>query len=338
MTQPLHRTSRRRVPRRLVAGLCALAALVAAPVAPAHAQSGTDWFIGVPGTTETPGAGEAPAAPGSAPSPDQADTHTGALTVADGEPALVRFAARVTADGEELDQGLVWRIFGRTAENEGKTVLLVTRKEASPTIKLKAGPYIVTAAFGRAHITRRIDVAAGSGDPPVEQFILNAGGLRLKAMVAGAEAPHNAVSYTISSDRDQTDSRKVVVSSARPGVIVRLNAGIYHIVSTYGDCNATMASDVTVEAGKLTEVTVTHSAAKATFKLVARAGGEALPDTQWTIEGADGDEVKESVGALPTHILAPGVYTVIAKSQGKVFQREISLADGETTQVELVMN
>ncbi|HYD15638.1 MAG TPA: hypothetical protein VEA77_04500, partial [Hyphomicrobium sp.] len=79
-------------------------------------------------------------------------------------------------------------------------------------------------------------------------------------------------------------------------------------------------------------------AAKATFKLVPRAGGEALPDTQWTIQSPQGEEIKESVGALPTHILAPGSYTVVAKSQGRLFQREITLANGETTQVELVMN
>jgi hypothetical protein len=317
--------------------LSVLAALWLGGAAPASAQSGTDWFIGVPGTTETPAPGteQAPASPDqSAPAASDA-APAGAES---DEPVLVHLVARLTADGDELDQGLVWRVFGHTPENESQNTLLVTKKDASPTVKLKPGDYIVNAAFGRAHITRRISVKPGGADPAVEQFVLNAGGLRLKAVVGGADAPHNTVSYTIYSDRDQTDTRKVVISSARPGVIVRLNAGIYHIVSTYGDCNAVVASDVTVEAGKLTEATVTHSAAKATFKLVQRAGGEALPDTQWTIQGADGDEVKESVGALPTHILAPGVYTVIAKSQGKTFQREITLANGETTQVELVMN
>ena len=43
--------------------------------------------------------------------------------------------------------------------------------------------------------------------------------------------------------------------------LVRLNAGIYRIVSTYGDANATVEADVTVEAGKLSEASVTHSAA-----------------------------------------------------------------------------
>ena len=166
----------------------------------------------------------------------------------------------------------------------------------------------MNAAFGRAHITRRISVKPGQTDGVVEDFVLNAGGLRVKAQVGGSDAPQNTVSFSIYSDRDQTDNRKLILSAARPNLVVRLNAGIYHIVSTYGDCNAVCASDVDVEAGKRTEAVVTHSAAKATLKLVHRAGGEALPDTQWTIQTPEGDEIKESVGALPTHILAPGKY------------------------------
>lgn len=249
----------------------------------------------------------------------------------------VRMVARLAADGEEIEDGLVWRVFGHAGGSEGRNAQLATKQDARPTFKLKPGDYVVSAALGRAHITRRITVKADAGDEAVEEFVLNAGGLRLKALVGGAEAAANAVSYAIYSDRDQTDNRRLVLSSARPNLIIRLNAGIYHIVSTYGDCNAVVESDVTVEAGKLTEASLTHSAAKATFKLVHRAGGEALPDTQWTIQTPQGEEVKESVGALPTHILAPGNYTVVAKSQGKTFQRDISLANGETTQVELIM-
>ena len=158
-------------------------------------------------------------------------------------------------------------------------------------------------------------------------------------MLVGSAAPApNSVSYDIySGERDQSDNRTKVIGNLKPDVVVRLNAGIYRIVSTYGDANAEVEADVTVEAGKLTEATVTHAAARATFKLVAREGGEALPDTQWTVQTADGEVVKRSVGALPTHILAPGTYSVIAKSGGRAFKRDFTVADGETTQVEVVM-
>jgi hypothetical protein len=304
----------------LGAALLALAAL-GVSIGDARAQSPADWLTGMQGGQTT------------APSEGAANADDEAV-----ETAQVRMVARLTSDGQEIDEGLVWRVFWHPPGNSTHSTQVATKQDARPVFKLKVGEYIVNAALGRAHITRRITVKSGGAEPAVEEFVLNAGGLRVKALVGGAEAASNTVNYAIYSDRDQTDNRKLVLSAARPNLIMRLNAGIYHIVSTYGDANAVVQSDVTVEAGKLTEATVTHSAAKATFKLVHRAGGEALPDTQWTIQNPQGEEIKESVGALPTHILAPGSYTIVAKSQGREFQRDITLANGETAQVELVMN
>ncbi|WP_072392157.1 hypothetical protein [Hyphomicrobium sp. CS1GBMeth3] len=295
-----------------IACSAALAVLVGTFAEVAHAQSAADWLTGGPADSKK--------------SDEKAVAET----------AQVHMVARLTADGEEIEENLVWRVFWHPP-GAGRPSLIATKQDAKPTFKLGVGDYVVNAALGRANLTRRISVKGEAAEPAVEEFVLNAGGLRVKALVSGLEAPSNSVSYAIHSDRDQTDSRRLVISAARPNLVIRLNAGIYHIVSTYGDCNAVVQSDVTVEAGKLTEATVTHSAAKATFKLVHRAGGEALPDTQWSIQTVQGEEIKESVGALPTHILAPGSYTVVAKSQGREFQRDITLANGETAQVELVM-
>jgi hypothetical protein len=187
-----------------------------------------------------------------------------------------------------------------------------------------------------ADLTRTITVVPGA--PTAEKFVLNAGGLRVKVLVDGAAPANHTVTYDIlSGERDQADNRTRVLSRAKPNVIVRLNAGIYRLVSTYGDANAQVEADVTVEAGKLSEATVSHSAARVTFKLVTRLGGEALPDTEWTVQTPAGEVVKRSVGALPTHILAPGTYTIIAKSGQRAFKRDFTLAGGETAQVEVLM-
>lgn len=309
----------------LVAQLCLSIGFHGAPASAQGAEG--EWDAGVQTPAPPPAAGNTTIVPRTG------GEEPGSPT--DGLP--VRLVALLTSDGQNIDQGLIWRIFESGGQTEGKAALIQTFHDASPVLKVKPGDYLVNVAFGRAHLTRRITVKPGPGDPAVEQFVINAGGLRVSAVVSGHEAPANTVTYSIYSDRDQSDNRKVVLNSAKPGLVIRLNAGIYHIISTYGDVNSKVASDVTVEAGKLTEVTVTHSAAKATFKLVHRAGGEALPDTQWSIQTQQGDEIKQSAGALPTHILAPGTYTVIAKSQGKVFEREFTLADGDTSQVEVLI-
>lgn len=248
----------------------------------------------------------------------------------------VNLVALLTVDGQRIDKGLVWRVFTTTRDSRTPTKLLLTKREPSPSIALEPGDYIVNAAFGRADITRKISIAAGAAS--TERFVLNAGGLKVKVLVDGIEPPSNAVSYDIlSSERDQSDNRVRVLVGARPNVVNRLNAGIYRIVSRYGDGNAKVEADVTVEAGKLTEASVTHLAARVTFKLVTRLGGEAMPDTQWTIMDPDGDVVLQSVGALPTHILAPGSYSVTAKSANGAFKREFTLANGEVAQVEVLM-
>jgi hypothetical protein len=47
--------------------------------------------------------------------------------------------------------------------------------------------------------------------------------------------------------------------------------------------------------------------------------------------------ITRSAGALPTHILAPGSYTVTARHAGQAFQRNFSVQAGQSGQVEVVM-
>jgi hypothetical protein len=244
--------------------------------------------------------------------------------------------ALLTQDGQSIDQGLVWRVYRDRPGPDGKPRLVSTHREANPQIRLEPGEYIVNVAFGRANLTRKVTVS--SERAVQERFVINAGGLRLISQIAGGEAfGERGVAYDIYSDeRDQYGQRTKVMSGARPGVVLRLNAGIYSIVGSYGDANAVVRADVTVEAGKLTEATLLHAAAKVTFKLVARTGGDAIADTQWSIANAQGETVKESVGALPTHIFAPGTYTVSARNAGEVFQRQFAVRAGEAVQVEVV--
>ncbi len=280
-----------------------------------------------------------PAPPAAAPANTKTNTtvieRAGDGKAADGAPAQLRLVALLTDDGQQIDQGLIWRIYQSAAEPAGKTKLVAENREASPTLKLPAGDYTINASFGRAHITRKVSFKGGA--PALEQFVLNAGGLRLTASVGGKPTPPDMVTYSIySDDRDQFAHRTAIMAGAKPNLIMRLNAGIYRLVSTYGDANARVETDVTVEAGKLTEANLVHAAGKATFRLVARAGGEALPDTHWTLIAANGDIIKESVGALPTHTLAPGDYNVTAKSGGQFYKQPFAVKDGETVTVEVL--
>ena len=244
--------------------------------------------------------------------------------------------AALTEGGARIEQGLIWRIYD-AKQVDGKHRLITTLKDIAPAIRLAPGDYMINAAFGRAHLTRKVTVKAA--EQQTETFVLNAGGLRVAAVVStGDAALERSAFYDIfAEERDQFGNRAKIMIGVRAGLIVRLNAGIYHIVSTYGDANAIERADVTVEAGKLTEATVRHSAARVTLKLVTQAGGEAQADTRWSILAQDGQVVKESLGALPTHILQVGTYTAVAKQDPASFSQVFTVAAGEVRQVEVVM-
>jgi hypothetical protein len=248
----------------------------------------------------------------------------------------VSLSAILSDEGQPIDQGLVWHVFRDRTGPDGKMPLVKQVREAAPTLRLEPGDYLINAAFGRATLTRKISVAAGQA--VAEKFNLNAGGLKVRALLVNGEtAPDRSVSYDIlNEERDQSGNRVKVISAAKPGLIIRLNAGVYQVVSTYGDANARVRAEVAVEPGKLSEVTLSHNGTKVTFKLVGREGGEALADVAWSIVDTKAETVKETVGALPTHILAAGRYAVLAKHQGKTYRAEFTAKPGEQAVVEVI--
>jgi hypothetical protein len=120
----------------------------------------------------------------------------------------VSLVAVLTQDGQNIEQGLIWRVFRDKPGPDGKLRLVSTHSQASPTLRLEAGDYIVNVAFGRANLTRRIAVSSDS--PMQERFVLNAGGLRHTPAEGSGEAVNEkAVSYEIYSDeRTSTGSAR----------------------------------------------------------------------------------------------------------------------------------
>jgi Mg-chelatase subunit ChlD len=253
-------------------------------------------------------------------------------------PVPVTFKALVTETGPKLENGLTWRVYAAKAGPDGEYKLISTHREAMPTAALLPGDYLVNAAYGLSNLTKKIKVEGGRSIE--ESFVLNTGGLKLAATFSNGEPmPEASIRFDIMSDEeDQFGNRRKILGNAKPGTVIRLNAGAYHIVSVYGDANATVRADVTVEPGKVTEATVRHNGAKITFKLVQSLGGEALADTKWKILTSAGDLVKENAGALPTHILAPGSYAVVADHASLNYTRKFSIEAGETKQIEVVVD
>lgn len=250
----------------------------------------------------------------------------------------VRFSAKLTGNGEVMQDGLAWRVFSPIAGEDGKLPLVASSNGGSADFQLAPGDYFVNCAFGRAGVTKKLTVPV-EGNVSEQTLVLDAGGFVLNA-VAGTDQriPPNQLSFSVYSSevRDNGD-RALVMSDVKPNTVVRLNAGTYHVVSEYGDINAVVRADIQVEAGKLTQAVLQHKAAQITLKLVSQPGGEAIADTAWSVLTAAGDVVNESVSAFSTMVLSEGDYLAVARNKDKTYQREFSVKAGRNTDVEVLM-
>ena len=244
-------------------------------------------------------------------------------------------AARLEEGGTVLKRGVVWRLFGSEPGPDGQLPLVAESVGGSASFRVQPGIYFLHCSFGAAGTTERVEVENGIVQTDI---VLNAGGLTLDATVGDDRSlPADRVWFDIFSfEVDERGERIAVARDVRPGELVRLPAGTYHVVSRYGAVNAQTRADVEVKVGKLSEVTLTQRAASVTLKLVGAPGGEAIADTRWSILTPGGDEVAEGVGAFPSFVLAAGGYTVIAKHDDTVYQRDFEVESGRDGEVEVV--
>lgn len=249
----------------------------------------------------------------------------------------VTLAAKLTEQGSDINRGLIWRVFRPEPGPDGTLPLVASAQGGTSIFHLEPGSYLVHASFGRAGATKRITVSAQAKH---ENIVLDAGGLKLDATLAGGvRIPPKKLRFSIYEATPEADGdRALIIPDVSPNAIVRLNAGIYHVVSTYGSVNAVIRSDIRVEAGKLTEATVEHRAAEVTLKLVREEGGEAMADTSWSVLTTAGDPVRESVGAFATMVLAEGDYTIVAKNRDRIYQRDFTVVGGRNQDVEVIAN
>jgi hypothetical protein len=250
-------------------------------------------------------------------------------------PGTFTLEARLAVDGPPLGAGVKWRIFGDAPGPDGHLPLLGEAEGGIIYIRLDQGTYYVHAAYGRAGATRKIVVDGPTGG---EVVVLNAGGMRLLAINGEDQnLARGDVAFDIyAPDEGGTEERYLLVPDAPPGVIIPLTAGVYHVVSKYGDANAVVRADVKIDPGKLTEATVYQNAARLTLKLVEQHGGEAIADTAWSVVTSTGERVLESVGAFPSVVLAKGDYTAVARHDERTFQANFSVVPGINRDIEVI--
>ncbi|WP_370644826.1 hypothetical protein [Microvirga sp. ACRRW] len=244
----------------------------------------------------------------------------------------VNAGAVFSESNEPIRSGLVWRVF----EDRGDTSqpnIVARSSNPTPSFTLAPGNYIVHVAYGFASATKRISVQSGNLN---ERLVVSAGALRLKGAVGESPIAASRVSFSVYVPEAQNSEGRLVIANAKPNEVIRLPEGSYHVVSTYGDANAIMRSDLKVESGKVTEATLNHRAATVTLKLVASEGGEAFAGTAFSVLTPGGDVIREAIGAFPSVTLAEGEYVLIARHEGKVFTKDFKVESGLDRDIEVL--
>jgi hypothetical protein len=306
----------------------AAAQVVPAPPAPPPAISGPARI----GTDPFYPAGQNPLA-----IPPQPDRNTLSLS------------ATFSAALAPVRKGIEWRVFAATAAADGTYPRVAESKDPNPSFTLPDGNYVVHAAYGLAGATKWIVM---NGQPMSQRLVLNAGALRVTSMLGDAKIAAARLLISIYAAEPGNSEAKLVVPSAKPGDLLGLPEGTYHIVSTYLDAgaptsltstgtpanatNSVVNADIKVNAGKLTDTTLRHHAATITLKLVNVPGGEALANTTFTVLTPGGDVIREMIGAFPSMVVAEGEYVAIARHDGKTFQSTFTVQSALDRDVEVI--
>lgn len=249
--------------------------------------------------------------------------------------AALRLSAMLTAnDAQSVRSGLVWRVYEERPQPDGTHRLVAESQDAQPALLLPDGAYVVHAAFGLAGATRRV---ALDGRGTSERVVLNAGALKLVELLGDKPIPAQRLAISIYVPERGNSEAKLILANAKPGELICLPEGSYHIVSTLLDAsqgassatNSVVTADLRVPAGKTIEASLRHRAAAITLKLVNAPGGEALANTFFTVLTPGGDVIRELIGAFPTLVLAEGEYVVIARHDGRTYQSTFKVVSSQ---------
>ena len=226
--------------------------------------------------------------------------------------------------GAEIGADLYWRVY---AVRGGDAKLVASSDQPKPGFALPPGDYAVHASFGLSTAIRQINLnEIGTS----ATLALASGGLTVSGYLGTPDHPMATHRHPIKIyiPTGTNSEGKLVSDNLRPGALLYLPEGTYHLVSTYSGTNSVSRSDVKIDVAKVTEVTVNHRAATITLKLVRQTGSGGLAGTQWTIETPGGDIVAEAVGT----------YSVIARLNDREFRAQLKVEGGINRDFEIVMD
>ncbi|MGI9483713.1 MAG: hypothetical protein ACR2OR_15285 [Hyphomicrobiales bacterium] len=241
----------------------------------------------------------------------------------------IDLAATMSAESGKIERPVDWTIFSETG-GSGNWEKIEDVSLGAPKFDLKPGRYVVRLKYGNVRTSRLIDVAK---DMVTEMTVnLNAGGLRMISRLFGQPLSNAQAEHLVYRIDRQGAAPELVGRTEHQGAILRLAAGKYKVVSTFGSANAVKEAVAHVRPGKLSALEFDHVAGVVTLIAPELEGNDAV---HWVITDHAGSVVTITDTVQPSVILRAGSYTATATIGGVGTVRNFSLGPGEKLKVKL---
>ena len=184
----------------------------------------------------------------------------------------------------------------------------MTKREASPTVNLEPGDYIVNAAFGRADITRKITVAPGATierEVRAQRRRPSRQGPRRRRRAAGQH--RQPTTSTPASATSPTTASRFSAAPSPTSSSPQCRHLSHRLAATATPTPRSRPTSPSRRASSRKRRVALRSARDLQARRPAPAARR-CPIRSGRCRRRMGEVVKQSVGALPTHILAPGTY------------------------------
>ena len=239
----------------------------------------------------------------------------------------VDLSATTGTQGAAIDD-LIYTIFEDDPESPNGRREVARSHASEASFILPAGTYYVSARSGAADVRQRI--AVGIGETVKQALTLSLAPLKLSTIVAGAPATAaQGVVYRI----DRADGDKARIARAvGPEAAFTLPPGRYTVSATLAAYPLSAVQEITLEAGKPTEATLTIEGGMVSFKPPA---GIVTSDVYWEVVDDKGSAVWRKTGLDAKTLLAPGHYKVRFEAQSTHREADFDVRAGETKDVEI---
>ncbi|NJM35329.1 MAG: hypothetical protein HC850_12160 [Rhodomicrobium sp.] len=245
----------------------------------------------------------------------------------------LKLTARARADTPPMS-GVTYFVF-QPGEAGAPSREIARSKLDEPLFVLTSGHYRIAAVLGLARVEKDIDIKAG--ETLTHDLVLEAGGVRLGASLAGNGQPiEEHLLYRVFGSNGGGAPSEELLTSTTASPTLFLPSGRYRIESQYGWHNARQVRDVEIKSGEVEDIAFEHKASDVKLRLVDRPGGQSMDRVKWTLKYNGGGTVLISQDAAPSLILQAGSYQAMAQHESKTYTQTFEAASNQEQIVEIV--